>query len=603
MPSPKFNLIDDPWIQVLDNQYHTKEISLLELFQHPTNYKQLAGEMPSQDVSILRLILSIMFTVYSRYDQNGQPYDWIDINPKNMEPNYNSDEIDDINEDYQENNDVLFNTWTSLYQSKKFNQSIIDYLKVHHDEFNFFDDIKPFFQVNQTTYNKLVPNNRQTNYKHYLTIRQINRTISESNNTTEIFSSRSGHYKDDIQLTEFIRWIINYQNFTGVTDKTKLKSVTQQKTSISTSRGWTYSITPTYMWGSNLFDTLMLNFNLQATEQTNMIQQPVWEWTIDDYINCRAHQVMPDNIAELYTLWSRMLYINWNDGEPLISVAGLPAPDSSNSLIEPMTTWHYNQPSKKDKKEHKDGIKTQEYQPVRHTVTQARQQIWRHFEDYIQDTNANTKAPDTILWIQNLKKQSILPENYPLHIKQTGLAAKPNAATSQLPVYEFNHDLQIQTDVLFDESKAKDDKNIWPNRIKDIVEITNNIVQKYYFYFIKNSIMLTGLDNQTAQDYTHRQINQFYQTLNRPFNHWLANLNTTEDRDIQCQKWKDELAKLAYQFGQQHLNMASPAEIRGRQINGQLKTVFQYYRRYKITINKVLNQYSTKERTEQSDND
>ena len=55
-----FNLIDEPWILVRKNSGETTEVSLLDALTHAHEYDALAGELPTQDVAILRLMLAVL---------------------------------------------------------------------------------------------------------------------------------------------------------------------------------------------------------------------------------------------------------------------------------------------------------------------------------------------------------------------------------------------------------------------------------------------------------------------------------------------------------------------------------------------------------------
>src|SRR5699024_3158853 len=137
-----------------------------------------------------------------------------------------------------------------------------------------------------------------------VSVKQINRLISESNNSPELFSPKSGIEKDSVNNAELVRWLITYQNFTGVTDKTKVKS----KDKFSVSPGWLYSINPVYIKDNTLFDTMMLNLRLvtnDSADGTNWIntQNTVWEYdNINHYLQQRLNGLYPDYIFELYTV-------------------------------------------------------------------------------------------------------------------------------------------------------------------------------------------------------------------------------------------------------------------------------------------------------------
>ena len=67
-----FNLIDEPWIRVTDKNCNIIEVSLKDAIINAHEYKALKGELPTQDVAVMRLILAIIHTVISRYDEDGE---------------------------------------------------------------------------------------------------------------------------------------------------------------------------------------------------------------------------------------------------------------------------------------------------------------------------------------------------------------------------------------------------------------------------------------------------------------------------------------------------------------------------------------------------
>lgn len=310
MSDKQFNLVIEPWIKVVDTEGQEQKVSLEKLFQNAASYQQLAGEMRSQDLAILRFLLSILTTVYSRYNDQNQPYDWIEIDEQTMQPV----SIDDEEYDSEDIEDDLQITWQNLYQSGTFSQVLIDYLKSNQDKFDLLNKEKPFYQVTREQYDKLVPKNKRVDTgKGTVSVKQINRTISESNNKPDVFSPNSPRHKDDISLDSLARWLITYQNFTAVTDKTKVES--EEKFSVS--RGWLYGLNPVFVEGKNLFETLLLNLVLipqpGSITKDKVNQKPVWEFSKEDYIQLRIREKFPYNISQLYTTWSRVIHIEWED--------------------------------------------------------------------------------------------------------------------------------------------------------------------------------------------------------------------------------------------------------------------------------------------------
>lgn len=72
MREVEFNLLDEPWVRVLMPDCTVREVSLTDALLHANEYTGLAGELPTQDAAILRLLLAVLHTVFSRVDAEGR---------------------------------------------------------------------------------------------------------------------------------------------------------------------------------------------------------------------------------------------------------------------------------------------------------------------------------------------------------------------------------------------------------------------------------------------------------------------------------------------------------------------------------------------------
>ena len=79
----RYNLLREPWISVIiKGTGEQKDVSLLDIFRNTQDYLALAGDMKTQDFAVLRLLLSILHTVFSRYDENGNSHPGIVLDEK-----------------------------------------------------------------------------------------------------------------------------------------------------------------------------------------------------------------------------------------------------------------------------------------------------------------------------------------------------------------------------------------------------------------------------------------------------------------------------------------------------------------------------------------
>ena len=76
----RFNLIDEPWISVItDKTGQTQEVSLISLFENAHLYKRIAGDTATQNFAVMRVVLAVLHTVFSRFDAKGEPYCYFDL--------------------------------------------------------------------------------------------------------------------------------------------------------------------------------------------------------------------------------------------------------------------------------------------------------------------------------------------------------------------------------------------------------------------------------------------------------------------------------------------------------------------------------------------
>lgn len=105
MQEIEFNLLTEPWVRVRLPDNTVQEVSLTDALVHAQEYMDLAGEMPTQDAAMLRLLLAVLFTIFSRVNEVEEP-----------EP--------------LEDEEAALERWGALWELKRFpEQPIRDYLE------------------------------------------------------------------------------------------------------------------------------------------------------------------------------------------------------------------------------------------------------------------------------------------------------------------------------------------------------------------------------------------------------------------------------------------------------------------------------------------
>ncbi len=79
MSVSSFNLIDEPWLVVKDLKGAVRHISIKEAFRDAQNIHGLAGELPSQNFAVLRILLAILYRVFDKEEHENAVADWRDL--------------------------------------------------------------------------------------------------------------------------------------------------------------------------------------------------------------------------------------------------------------------------------------------------------------------------------------------------------------------------------------------------------------------------------------------------------------------------------------------------------------------------------------------
>lgn len=358
MREKEFNLLQEPWILVMKPDGGSEEVSLLELFERAQHWQGLAGELPTQDIAILRLLLAILHAVFARYSLDGK-YDPLSTPA------------------------AALRRWKAIWDLGRFPLKIIkDYLLHFHDRFWLFHPEHPFYQVAGI--------DRATDY----TAAKLNGELSESGNKIRLFPQRTGDGKEALVYSEAARWLIYINAFDDTSAKPKKKGLP------SPGAGWLGKLGLVIAVGDNLYQTLLLNLILLKDGEDVLWgkEKPIWEEPVKT--GERTSITMPDNPSELLTLQSRRLLLKREEDSVIgFALLGGDFFPKENSLAEQMTVWRNSA-----KKETDPPV----YNPKRHDPSR---QIWRDFSILLVQ-GGGMHRPGVISWLARLKADSLIPSSH-----------------------------------------------------------------------------------------------------------------------------------------------------------------------------------------------
>lgn len=538
MKDIEFNLLDEKWILVRKSDCTVDELSLTDALLKSHEYVELAGELPTQNVSILRLMLAVLHTVFSRYSPQGEPA-----------PLYDSDDAE-----YR---------WKELWNAGRLPEKPIkEYLASVHDRFWLFHPDRPFYQTEAAKIG--------TEY----TASKLNGAVSESGNKIRLFCGCTGVQKSELSYSEAAIWLLYVNNYDDTSSKPKGKNLP------SPGAGWLGKLGLITIRGNNLFETLVYNLIL-LNHKRNFSEVwgpecPAWEPDVPNTAE-RAEIPMPDNLSELYTLQSRRLWLNRDDNEKVIgyNLLGGDFFEKVDAFIEPMTVWS------KVKGNERAGEK---FQPRRHDSSV---QMWREFS-YAFETAEGSHIPGVVLWTKYIKQ--MLPESRKLI--SFSIASVQYGDKDFFVNDVFSDSLTFHTDLLTEIGEH------WRAKITDEIKKCDESAAALRF-LAKDIELAAGSSEDTVlkRAVVERAREQYYYEIDLPFRNWLEGIDPNWGTDSEqkyraIEEWRETAKRIALRIGQELVESAGTAAIVGRAIKDKNDKERYYsapdaYRYFKVKLNEI----------------
>lgn len=356
----------EPWIRVRRSDGSATEVAIREALVNADEFKQLAGELPTQDMAILRVLLAVVRRAHGGLATAAQ--------------------------------------WQSLWDRERFDSRAIDnYLAAHIDRFDLLHPDSPFLQVAglHTAKGEMT---------------ELGRLIADVPNGHPYFTTRAREAVTSMSYAEAARWLVHAQAF----DVSGIKSGAVGDDRVKGGKGypigtgWCGWLGLVVVEGANLFETLMLNLPLDPAWGEEDL--PVWERPSQGP-GVEVRPQAPTGPADLLTWQSRRIRLG-HDGEQVTGVLianGDPLHPRDQFRVETMTGWRRSEAQEKVLKS-ADPI----YMPRAHVADRV---VWRGLGSLLAGTDltASTRAGRWLEWLSELKEEEILPPSYPLRLRTVGM--------------------------------------------------------------------------------------------------------------------------------------------------------------------------------------
>lgn len=552
MEQMEFNLLDEPWIRVMTEDCTVVERSLMQVLLNSHQYQRLAGELPTQDVALLRLLLAILQTVFYRVDPEGE-------------------------DDPIEDRAAAIRRWQALWNAGRFPvQPIRTYLETWKDRFWLFHPEHPFYQVPAAAVG--------TKFK----ASKLNGELSESAHKMRLFPLRDGEEKETLSYAEAARWLVT---LIGFDDSASTKKET------ATGTGWLGDRVNVYAIGENLFETLMLNLVFLKDGRYVWAENiPAWEQPTMTIAQKREIP-LPDNQAELLTLQSRRLILSREENR----VTGFSSTGGDffgkegrvNAFSEQMTLWRAGKTPKNA---------VPQFVPA--SVDPWRQ-MWRDFE-VILGRREDTHIPGVVAWLTELRRKNVIPKKY-VHIASVGVTYDSKKG-SIADIISDHLDFQMS---LLDAAGE-----LWIVLVGGEIHLIDKVARALGALaeglYLAQGGQLDGAGKKARQSQRDEGMRLLYAAVDLPFREWLAHIGAqhgddenTRAQEQQC--WRSIVFRIADNLGREMVRDAGTSAFTGRWIvnemaetngrfftktNGERKSVFYSspteYNRYLNNLKSLL---------------
>lgn len=526
MQEIEYNLLDEPWIRVQNEDCSIAEVSLTDALLQAHLYKGLAGETATQDAAILRLLLAVLHTVYSRVDERGQGAPLASVD------------------------DALIR-WGQLWAARQFDEKPIrDYLAQWHERFWLFHPERPFWQVPEaaagTTYSAA----------------KLNGELMESNNKKRLFVASE---RKALAYSDAARWLI-YLN--AYDDSSVKKSRTYRETKGNTEggspgSGWLGKIGLIQAQGNNLFETLLLNMALLKDGRDIWERNcPCWELN-ESRKGERIEITVPNNPAQLLTLQSRRIMLSREDGR----VSGFSSISGDffsveDAFSEQMTVWRRTT----------DHNKPAVYVPKRHDPARF---IWQELPSMFDITKdepniVSARMPGIACWIALLQQAEILDKRAMIRFEMIGVVydSKGCSVTDSM-----------SDTITFHAGLLNSLGMSWRRIIADEVERCEELA-KAVSKFVADLANATGKSDSKYIVNADAEVHFFYK-IDGPFREWLRSIDTDWDEDDSYRsrlEWRRTIQGIADAIVKEMYERAGESSMIGRMITKEdkkeKKTIF-----------------------------
>lgn len=510
--TPRWSLLDEPWIVVLTTRGSTETVSLRDLFRTSAQIADIVGDIPTQGFAILRLALAV---VARAVDGPATRADWL-----------------------------------RLWQGGDPPLDLIEvYLDRHAERFDLFHPVAPFFQVADL----------HTARNEFSGLEKL---IADVPSRYPYFTTRLGRGLGRLTPAEATRWLVHLQAF----DASGIKSGAVGDERVKGGRGYPIGtgfagyLGGLYVTGENLWRTLLLNtvpLDQRLLLSRDARDRPAWEAGPPGPAEASDLAQRPYGPLDLFTWQSRRVRLRH---EPDGTVTGVIVANGDRltpalrERHEPMSAWRRSRNQEK-----KLGVELA-YMPQQHQPARA---LWRGLSTVLPlvapngrgDGGEPYKTAAVVEWAAEM-----LDGTSAITLRAIGMAYRSMESIVDDVVDDR---LTLRVAVL-----SHTDRDL-PDTVVDSVEATEKGVQALRSLAANLTRAAGGTDDTVVSGARDRAAERAYAALDAPFRSWLRGLGSGPDPQLARIAWHGEARDILWAIGLELVVATGPDAWVGRQHNGR----------------------------------
>ncbi len=533
MTTTSFNLCDEPWIRVRD-ETGVREVTLRGALVDAHRITALAGEVPTQDVAILRLLLAVLYRVVD--DEDGYPED----------------------------------VWRDLWEAPTLPaQRIAAYLDNWRHRFDLLDASAPFFQVAGLTASR-------TSGLHKL--------IADVPDGYPYFTTRAGAELESLSLGEAARWLVHAQAYdpSGIKTGAVGDPRTKGGKGYPIGTGWAGKCGLVLLEGDTLKDTLLLNLVLGMRESDDDPDLPVWERPPLGPAKERGH-TEPLGPADLYTWPARRVLLHVERGRVVdVQLSNGDRLDPQNrQAVEPMSAWRRS--ANQEKK-----LGGTVYMPRTHDPARA---LWRGLAGLlVQEPEGGavrdvveSLAPRTLTWLAELEREGAVDADMRVRLRGVGITYGTQSAS---------------VESVFDDALVLSVAAATIPEVRAAALVAAEIGEKAALecgWLGANLAVAAGRMPDGPRD---KERAWAFHAVGLEYGRWLSGLDATTDLEAALARWRAEVDAVVAPRGESLVHAAGEVAVIGRRGPRGWMDAAVAYRLFRRALTKTLHPEQTIERKE-----